>query len=31
VLTRNGNVPEVRRLVDFITNSPRGVVGRDRE
>lgn len=31
VLARNGDVPEVRRLVDFITNSPRGVVGRDRE
>jgi len=31
VLARNGEVAEVRRLVDFITNSPRGVVGRDRE
>ena len=26
-----GNFPEVRRLVDFIANSERGVVGRERE
>jgi UDP-N-acetylglucosamine acyltransferase len=26
-----GGFPEVSRLVDFITSSPRGVVGRDRE
>lgn len=31
VLTRDGSAPEVRRLVEFIKNSPRGVVGRDRE
>jgi UDP-N-acetylglucosamine acyltransferase len=26
-----GHLPEIRRLVDFILNSERGVVGRDRE
>jgi UDP-N-acetylglucosamine acyltransferase len=31
ILVQYGEVPEVRRLVDFITTSPRGVVGRDRE
>ena len=31
ILSRDGVVPEVRRLIDFITNSPRGVVGRNRE
>ncbi len=31
VLRENGAVPEVRRLVDFITNSKRGVVGRERD
>jgi UDP-N-acetylglucosamine acyltransferase len=31
VLAEDGDIPEVRRLIDFITNSPRGVVGRDRD
>lgn len=31
VLAENGHFPEVSRLVEFITNSQRGVVGRDRE
>lgn len=31
VLAESGHVPEVRRLIDFITNSTRGVVGRDRD
>jgi UDP-N-acetylglucosamine acyltransferase len=31
ILSSDGVVPEVRRLLDFITNSPRGVVGRNRE
>ena len=31
VLAENGRFPEVSRLVEFITNSQRGVVGRDRE
>ncbi len=31
VLDENGHFPEVRRLLDFIANSQRGVVGRDRE
>jgi UDP-N-acetylglucosamine acyltransferase len=31
VVHHHGDVPEVRRLVDFIKASPRGVVGRDRE
>jgi UDP-N-acetylglucosamine acyltransferase len=31
VLGQAGEFPEVRRLVDFITSSPRGVVGRDRD
>jgi UDP-N-acetylglucosamine acyltransferase len=31
ILSRDGVVPEVRHLIDFITNSPRGVVGRNRE
>ena len=31
VLEDSGSVPEVRRLVDFIANSERGVVGRERE
>ncbi len=31
ILAQNGQIPEIRRLVDFITNSTRGVVGRDRE
>jgi UDP-N-acetylglucosamine acyltransferase len=30
-LTQYSKVPEVRRLVDFICNSQRGVVGRERE
>ena len=30
-LEENGNFAEVRRLVDFINNSKRGVVGRERE
>jgi UDP-N-acetylglucosamine acyltransferase len=31
ILGENGGVPEVRRLIEFITGSQRGVVGRDRE
>jgi UDP-N-acetylglucosamine acyltransferase len=31
VLGKNGDLPEIRRLIDFITASQRGVVGRDRE
>lgn len=31
ILTQYGELPEIRRLVDFITSSPRGVVGRDRD
>jgi UDP-N-acetylglucosamine acyltransferase len=31
VLKQHGGVPEVRRLVDFIAASERGVVGRERE
>ncbi len=31
VLDEQGGFPEVRRLVDFIANSERGVVGRERE
>jgi UDP-N-acetylglucosamine acyltransferase len=31
VLEESGDIPEVRRLVEFITNSQRGVVGRNRE
>lgn len=31
VLERDGNVPEVRALIDFIVKSERGVVGRQRE
>lgn len=31
VIAEYGQMPEVRRLVDFITGSERGVVGRDRE
>ncbi len=31
VLEQHGGVPEVRRLVEFITASTRGVVGRERE
>lgn len=31
VLDEHGGTPEVRRLVDFIRGSARGVVGRDRE
>ncbi len=31
ILERDGKVPEIRRLVDFITNSKRGVVSRGRE
>ncbi len=31
VLEESGGVPEVRRLVDFIARSGRGVVGRERE
>ncbi|HXM88568.1 MAG TPA: hypothetical protein VN916_03890, partial [Candidatus Acidoferrum sp.] len=30
-LDDHGKVAEVRRLVDFIVNSKRGVVGRERE
>ena len=26
-----GNIPEVSHLLEFIANSPRGVVGRERE
>ena len=31
VLVQHGQLPEMRRLVDFITGSERGVVGRDRD
>jgi len=31
VLDEHGSFPEVRRLVDFIASSERGVVGRERE
>jgi acyl-[acyl carrier protein]--UDP-N-acetylglucosamine O-acyltransferase len=31
IRTESGTIPEVRHLLDFIANSPRGVVGRDRE
>jgi UDP-N-acetylglucosamine acyltransferase len=31
ILQRDGDVPEVRRLIDFIQNSRRGVVSRDRD
>lgn len=31
ILERNGKVAEIRRLVDFITSSERGVVSRSRE
>ncbi len=31
VLNDQGGIPEVRRLVNFIANSQRGVVGRERE
>jgi UDP-N-acetylglucosamine acyltransferase len=31
ILERNGKVPEIRRLVDFIAGSKRGVVSRSRE
>lgn len=31
VLAEDGDIPEVRRLIDFIANSQRGVVGRDRD
>ena len=31
VLGEFGEFPEIRRLVDFIANSERGVVGRERE
>jgi UDP-N-acetylglucosamine acyltransferase len=31
VLEEHGKLPEVRRLIDFIRASERGVVGRDRE
>lgn len=31
ILERDGNVPEVRRLIEFVQRSERGVVGRDRE
>jgi UDP-N-acetylglucosamine acyltransferase len=31
ITAENGHLPEVRRLIDFITNSPRGIVGRDRD
>ena len=31
VLGEYGDVAEVRRLVDFIVNSKRGVVSRERE
>jgi hypothetical protein len=30
-LKQHDGVPEVRRLVDFIAASERGVVGRERE
>jgi UDP-N-acetylglucosamine acyltransferase len=28
---QSGSIPEVSHLLDFIANSPRGVVGRERE
>jgi UDP-N-acetylglucosamine acyltransferase len=31
ILAENGGLPEVRRLIEFIAGSQRGVVGRDRE
>jgi UDP-N-acetylglucosamine acyltransferase len=31
VLADYGQLPEIRQLIEFITTSPRGVVGRDRE
>lgn len=31
ILARDGDLAEIRRLVDFIANSPRGIVGRDRD
>jgi UDP-N-acetylglucosamine acyltransferase len=31
VISEHGHIAEVRRLVEFIRNSERGVVGRDRE
>jgi UDP-N-acetylglucosamine acyltransferase len=31
ILEEYGSLPEIRRLIDFILNSERGVVGRDRE
>ena len=31
IVAENGAVPEVRRLIEFIAGSQRGVVGRDRE
>ena len=31
ILDEHGHLAEVRRLVDFILKSERGVVGRDRE
>jgi len=31
ILVQHGQLPEIRRLVNFITSSARGVVGRDRE
>jgi UDP-N-acetylglucosamine acyltransferase len=31
ILAQNGALPEIRRLVDFIAGSGRGVVGRDRD
>ncbi|HZP44618.1 MAG TPA: acyl-ACP--UDP-N-acetylglucosamine O-acyltransferase [Candidatus Binataceae bacterium] len=31
IIAQHGEFSEIRRLVDFISNSPRGVVGRDRD
>jgi len=31
IRAESGAIPEVRHLLDFIANSPRGVVGRERE
>lgn len=31
ILAEHGHHPEVRRLIDFITQSERGIVGRDRD
>ena len=31
IRAESGTIPEVRHLLDFIANSPRGVVGRERE